>query len=103
MNGSKGGVLTNEDDISAEEKAEIESPWVPFAHEHEGREKSSSGKKGEGKKVPDCLTIYDRIHQTLGNQSGMKRSFEDSSKLFISISEYFYTSVFLYQCIVVSF
>lgn len=57
MSGSKGGVLTNENDISAEKEAEIKSPWVPFAHEHESRKKSPSGEKSEGKKVPDCLTI----------------------------------------------
>ena len=42
--------MTDEDDVSAEEKAEIKSPWLPQQDEHKGRKKSSPGQKSQGKK-----------------------------------------------------
>ena len=42
--------MTDEDDVSAEEEAEIESPWLPQQDEYKGRQEGSPGQKSQGKK-----------------------------------------------------
>ena len=42
--------MTDEDDVSAEEEAEIKSTWLPQQDEYKGWKKSSPGQKSQGKK-----------------------------------------------------
>jgi hypothetical protein len=60
--------LTDEDDVSAEEEAEIKSTWLPQQDEYKGWKKSSPGQKSQGKKSSF------RVNEG-------KESFDSSSKL----------------------
>ena len=86
--------MTDEDDVSAEEEAEIKSTWLPQQDEYKGWKKSSPGQKSQGKKssfrimmfqesfAPLFETLFSRVekHEVFGEFKKDQRFFHRLSE-----------------------
>ena len=87
------GCLTDEDDVSAEEEAEIKSTWLPQQDEYKGWKKSSPGQKSQGTKSSFRIRRVEESFEVLIRNSLLLwrydqiREFKKDQRFFDRLSE----------------